>query len=359
MKVHIVGAGLVGTSIGMVLAARGDEVSFSDTSMRSAQLARELIGGVSAQPEDRFDLLIAAVPTERVAAVIIDAFRRDLAQNFMDVASVKTKCVREIESFDPILAEKYCGSHPMAGREVSGPESAQSDLFQGRPWILSPTATTSQATLAAVSRLIEAAGAIKVELSPEEHDEAMALVSHAPQVIASLMAGELTLNSPAAASLAGQGLRDVTRIAASDSQLWLGILSANARALHPILASLHRRLGDFVTAIEDGVDATAVIDFLNLGRAGRDLLPGKHGGKRQYVVLPVLIADAPGQLKRLFNDAGDAEINIEDVSMEHSPGQPTGLVQISVAPEAAERLESYLRERGWRIYPPRNPDNLP
>lgn len=359
MRIHIVGAGLVGTSIGMVLAKRGDQVSFSDISQRSVGLAQGLVGHVEMASRERFDLLIAAVPTEKASAVIIDAFRRDLAVNFMDVSSVKTKCVGEIESFDPVLASRYCGSHPMAGREVSGPESAQADLFQGRPWILTPTQFTSRTTLALVSGVVEAVGAIEIQMSPLEHDEAMALVSHSPQVLASLMAGELALNSPESARLAGQGLRDVTRIAASDSQLWLGILSANATALHPILSSLHGRLGAFISSLKDGIDTRAIADFLDQGRAGRELIPGKHGGKRQYVVLPVLIEDEPGQLKRLFNDAGDADINIEDVSMEHSPGQPTGLVQISVAPEVSEKLVSYLQERGWRIYPPHNPANLP
>lgn len=359
MRVHIVGAGLVGTSIGMVLASRGDQVSFSDTSERSARMAQELIGNERPILDGPFDLLIAAVPTDRAPAVIIEAFQKNLALNFMDVASVKTKCVAEIQSYDPILAARYCGTHPMAGREVSGPESAQADLFQGRPWILTPTALTSSATRALVSQVVEAVGAVEIEMSPQEHDEAMALVSHSPQVLASLMAGELTLNSPESAQLAGQGLRDVTRIAASDSQLWLGILSANATALRPVLSSLHRRLGAFIDALDNGIDSKAITDFLERGRAGRGLIPGKHGGKRQYVVLPVLIEDAPGQLKRLFNDAGDADINIEDVSMEHSPGQPTGVVQISVAPESADRLLGYLQDRGWRIYPPRNPANLP
>jgi len=278
------------------------------------------------------------------------------------VASVKTECVGEIEAFDPKLAAIYCGTHPMAGREVSGPESAQADLFQGRPWILTPTSHTSANTLALISQVIQAAGAIEIQMSPLEHDQAMALVSHAPQVLASLMAGELVLNSPSSAELAGQGIRDVTRIAASDSALWLGILKANATALEPVLSSLHRRLGSFIASLKSQTPEQAsaeITKFLDTGRAGRALIPGKHGGRRQYVVLPVLIDDTPGQLKRLFNDAGDAKINIEDVSMEHSPGQPTGVVQISVAPEAAKELLQYLSARGWRIYPPHNPDSLP
>ena len=342
----------------MVLAARGDQVSFSDISERSAKLAQGLINGEISSLDEQVDLLIAAVPAEQVSEVIIDAFQRNLALNFMDVASVKTKCVQEIEAFALELAATYCGGHPMAGREVSGPESAQADLFEGRPWVLTPTALTSPATISLVAGVVESVGAIEIRMSPSEHDQAVALISHAPQVLASLMAGELTLHSQKAAILAGEGLRDVTRIAASDSQLWRGILSANATALNPILASLHLRLGAVIASLNEAADSSSVINFLNLGRAGRELLPGKHGAKRQYVVLAVLIDDAPGQLKRLFNDAGDADINIEDVRMEHSPGHPTGLVQISVAREGATELERYLRERGWRIYPPRNPANL-
>ena len=361
MKVHIVGAGLLGTSIGMAITARGAQVRFSDLSARSLELAQGLVNRdlpATDEWEGPADLLIAAVPTAQVSAVIIDAFRRNLALNFTDVASVKTKCVAEVEEFDPKLARSYCGGHPMAGREVSGPESAQADLFDGRPWILTPTASTSTQTLNLVSGVVKAVGATEIRMAPSEHDRAVALVSHAPQIVASLMAGELLKDSSRGVALAGQGLRDVTRIAASDSQLWSGILSANATALNPILASMHARLAELIFSLQEAEGVSGVVDFLNQGVAGRELLPGKHGARREYVVLPVLIDDSPGQLKRLFNDAGDAQINIEDVSMEHSPGHPTGLVQISVAPDAAPELERYLRGRGWRIYPPRNPANL-
>ncbi|HUW79135.1 MAG TPA: prephenate dehydrogenase [Candidatus Nanopelagicaceae bacterium] len=352
------GAGLIGTSIGMVLAAHGNEVSFSDSSPRSAELAHEIVSGFTPGINEKFDLLIAAVPTSKVPEVIINAFQQDLALNYMDVASVKTNCVAQIEAYSAELASAFCGSHPIAGREVSGPESAQADLFDGRPWIVTPTNATSESAREVISSVLKSVGAVEIVMSPQEHDAAMALISHSPQVLSSLMAGELMLHSPQVAALAGQGLRDVTRIAASESQLWVGILSANSAALRPVLSSIYQRLGDLITAIEGDLDHESITRFLEAGRAGRELIPGKHGGKRRYVVLPVLIADSPGQLKRLFNDAGDAQINIEDVSMEHSPGHPTGLVQLSVAPESASRLEEFLRERGWRIYPPRNPDNL-
>jgi len=358
MRVHIVGAGLIGTSIGMALAATGDLVSFSDLSDSRADLAKGLTQSVELAAGEPCDLLIAAVPGESVPEVIIDAFEKDLALNFTDIASIKAKCVGDIQSFSPDLAKRYCGSHPMAGREVSGPEAAQADLFDGRPWVLTPTEKTAPEAIAAVRHVIKAAGAVEIEMTPSEHDQAVALISHAPQVVASLMAGELTRHAAKAAQLSGQGLRDVTRIAASESQLWRGILSANRSALLPILTSLQQRLGEVISELSTPGADEGIVDFLEEGRRGRELIPGKHGTKRTYVVLSVLIADAPGQLKSLFNDAGDANINIEDVAMEHSPGHPTGLVQISVAPDQAEALEQYLRERGWRLYAPSNGASL-
>ncbi len=358
MRVHIVGSGLIGTSIGMALAVAGDLVSFSDLSDSRAELAKGLTQNVDLATGERCDLLIAAVPSGSVPEVIIDAFRKDLASNFTDTASIKAKCVDDIESFAPDLARRYCGSHPIAGREVSGPESAQADLFNGRPWVITPTGATELAAITAVRHVLRTAGAVEIEMTPPDHDQAVALISHAPQVVASLMAGELTRHATKAAELSGQGLRDVTRIAASDSRLWREILSANRSALLPILASLQQRLGEVITGLSAPEGDAGILDFLEDGRRGRDLIPGKHGTKRAYVILSVLIADAPGQLKSLFNDAGDANINIEDVTMEHSPGHPTGLVQISVAPEQASALEQYLRGRGWHLYAPSNDASL-
>lgn len=91
--------------------------------------------------------------------------------------------------------------------------------------------------------------------------------------------------------------------------------------------------------------------ILAAGRAGRDRIPGKHGGRAvHYAVVPVVIPDEPGALARLFAAAGEAGVNIEDVAIEHSPGQPVGLVELSVAPDRADDLHRALRERGWLVH---------
>src|SRR5690606_34784695 len=91
-------------------------------------------------------------------------------------------------------------------------------------------------------------------------------------------------------------------------------------------------------------------DVLSRGNAGQVRVPGKHGSApRVYETVAVLIDDQPGQLARIFADAGRAGVNIEDVRIEHATGQQAGLVQLMVEPEAAPGLVAALRERGWAI----------
>ena len=94
----------------------------------------------------------------------------------------------------------------------------------------------------------------------------------------------------------------------------------------------------------------AIADVMGRGNAGRARIPGKHGGApRRYAEVQVLVPDSPGELGRLFSDVGAAGVNVEDFSMEHSPGQSAGLAMVSVLPAAAAHLEAALDARGWRV----------
>ena len=96
--------------------------------------------------------------------------------------------------------------------------------------------------------------------------------------------------------------------------------------------------------------ADGIEDVLRRGNAGQVRVPGKHGAApRAYEVVAVLINDQPGQLARIFADAGMAGVNIEDVRIEHATGQQAGLVQLMVEQKAAVTLSAALRERGWAI----------
>ena len=94
----------------------------------------------------------------------------------------------------------------------------------------------------------------------------------------------------------------------------------------------------------------AITDVMTRGNIGQARIPGKHGGApRRYAEVQVLVPDSPGELGRLFSDVGAAGVNVEDFSMEHSPGQSAGLAMVSVLPAAAAHLEAALDARGWRV----------
>ena len=203
--------------------------------------------------------------------------------------------------------------------------------------------------LARVEDIALEVGAVITEMTPEDHDAAVALVSHLPQVVASALAAQLSAAKAQHIELAGGGLRDTTRIADSDPELWVQILRANRDTLLPRLRDLHTELGAFVEALADGQSRRAIADFLSRGNQGVRRIPGKHGQDERFTKLTVLIDDRPGELGRLLTELGDLLINMEDLRLEHSPGAPIGFAEVSVLPEVADRARQDLTARGWRI----------
>jgi prephenate dehydrogenase len=349
-RVVVIGTGLIGTSVALALRERGDQVYLADRDPVSVRLAAELGAGVPLGdgPREAADVAVLAVPPAAVAATLLDAQKRDLARVYTDVASVKSRPLREAAELGCDLT-RFVAGHPLAGRERSGPAAARADLFLGRPWALCPTPETSPSAVEAVTALAEACGAQTVVVDSAEHDRAVALVSHGPHVTAAAVAARLQGAPEVALGLAGQGVRDVTRIAAGDPGLWIGILSSNADPVADVIDAVAADLTATATALRAGGE-NAVIDLLKRGGSGRSRLPGKHGDRAgTYAVVSVLIPDRPGELALLFQAAGVAGVNIEDVTIEHSPGRPVGVVELSVTPTAAQRLADELRARGWSV----------
>ncbi|HWS59261.1 MAG TPA: prephenate dehydrogenase, partial [Actinotalea sp.] len=277
-----------------------------------------------------------------------------------DVASVKSAVLDAVRAGGGDL-RRYVGSHPMAGSERSGPTAARPDLFAGRPWVVAGNTESDVEAVVAVRTLAMDVGATPVMLDAAVHDAAVALVSHVPQIAASLVAARLRDADPAALDLAGQGLRDVTRIAASDPALWTSILAANAGAVVPVLRALRTDLDVLVGALEEADGAShaehvtggalgALAAAIAAGNAGVARIPGKHGGaRRAYDVVTVLVPDQPGELARLLGDLGAAGINLEELDIEHAPAQAVGLASLSVLRGLGARLEVELTGRGWRV----------
>jgi prephenate dehydrogenase len=272
---------------------------------------------------------------------------------FIDVGSVKAKPIVEVLS-GGVPKGRFCPTHPMAGREIGGAESARADLFLGRPWIFSSSGVDADVVEAA-KELIELLGAEAFELGAQEHDKAVALISHMPQILASLLAKQLLAGQVNWLDLSGAGLRDMTRIAASDSKLWGEIISLNRDQISPLLEKFAGDLNDVIAAL-GGTEpnSESIENVIVQGNEGRKRIPGKHGGKaRNYTLLPVVIEDKPGQLAALFNECAQAKVNVEDLSIEHSPGQFTGLITLFLSQDDAQTLHKHLLMSGWNVHLPR------
>ncbi len=358
--VHVIGTGLIGTSLGIALTRRRVAVTLDDASPTTAALARDLGAGRLGAPGDPApELVVVATPPDVAAQAVLDALARWPAAAVTDVASVKGSVLADLRAAGADL-QRFCGSHPMAGRERSGAISARFDLFEGRAWVLTPTKETAPQVVELVEGIARMVGSVTTVLPPEDHDAAVAAVSHVPQVAASLVAARLAMLPDSAVALSGQGVRDVTRIAASDPQMWTQILSGNAAAVRAVLQDLAAdldlvidALGDFAHgAAADAPGARAALaKTIAAGNAGHARIPGKHGAApTAYTTVRVLIPDEPGQLGRLFQDVGAEGINIEELRLDHGLGQAFGLAEIDVLPAAATTLEAALAARGWRLH---------
>ena len=349
----VIGTGLIGASIGQCLSRCGVEVFLDDADHAHAVVAASRGAGMVARPRpETVALVVVATPPATAAETVVAALRRYPRAAVTDVASVKAgieaAVLRETAAQGcPDDAKRYVGSHPMAGSQHAGPLTATADLFVDRTWVVIERPGQDATAVAAVRALIDACGARAVTWDAAGHDRAVAAVSHLPQLMASLTAARLREVDAAALALAGQGVRDVTRLAASDIALWCQIVDANTAAVRAQLAAVQADLANLIDHLDE---PATVADVLQRGREGVAALPGKHGlPSRELVAVVVVIPDTPGALARLFADIEREGVNVEDLAIEHDPVRETGQLAVQVTPERAGPLAEALRAGGWLV----------
>jgi prephenate dehydrogenase len=352
-RVGIVGAGLIGTSVGLALSAVGVDVYFRDRDAEAVRLATALGAGTVWEPGQRVEHAVLAVPPHAVAAALAELQHAGETESASDVASVKVTPVAEAATLGCDLTT-FCPAHPVAGRERGGAVSARADLFRDRTWVLCPTERTSAAALEAARFVAESCGATVVETTPERHDRAMAVLSHVPQVAASALAA-LAAQLPSDDLLfAGPGFRDTTRIADSDPALWASILEGNREPVAEGLERLAQRLSTVSMVLRSGGSAevaVAVAEVMRTGHVARQQLPAKAGQPvTDWVWVGVVVPDRPGELAALFQAVADWEVNVEDVRVEHSRDHPYGVLELAVRPVVAPDLQARLTDKGWTAY---------
>jgi prephenate dehydrogenase len=349
-NIRIVGTGLIGTSIALRAGQIGLKLELHDSNLASLNLAKDLLAPYLLDPSEGnpIDLVIVATPPMSALEVLEDEFHMNPNAVFIDIGSVKNNLLAKVEGLTAI-SQRFVGTHPMAGREIAGASSAQSDLFEGRAWILTPTKSTSSDVVEDVMDFVKLMGATPYKMDPEQHDQVMAYISHLPQILSTTLSSTI-LESKEDVSLAGQGLRDMTRIAGSSGTLWSEILRENRDAVAQALHKFELKLSQLKSAILEAQDES-IRELFQSGNDGRALVSGKHGAKpRNYEYLLIVIKDEPGALSKLFNECASISANIEDLSIEHSPGQFTGLITLAFSPEDAIKVRSHLESKDWKVH---------
>ena len=345
LTLHVIGAGLIGTSIALGARQAGYQVSISDVDKTQERLAQDLLRNWELVPSPV--LVAVAVPPQSTAQVVAEALDRYPNSIVVDVSSTKTKVQEEVRVLSGEW-NRFIPSHPIAGRETGGAASAQADLFQGRPWVITPfkEGNSSDSGLEDVEGLIEALGGTAYVISAEEHDRLFAEISHLPQIVSTALAS-IADGVGEGVQLAGQGFRDMTRLAESDAKLWNEIFASNKEQVLKVLKEFETKIAQFKIAIDEG-DNEKIETLFNQAKKVREKISGKHGARRRdYELFRIVVDDRPGVLADLFALCGHHRINVEDLELEHSPSQETGLITLSVNPMQSDDLVNALSKSNW------------
>jgi prephenate dehydrogenase len=314
--------------------------------------ARGAITVAAASPEEAVEgagMVVLAMPVDRIPGACTALARAVAAEAVVtDVGSAKVEVVRNGESsFGP----RFVGGHPMAGSERHGIDAADESLFEGAWWILTPTTTTSSESYASVLELVARAGAKPIAVEPEVHDALVARLSHLPQLTASAIV-EVAASAgdrETLLGLAGNGFRDVTRIAASNPDLWVAIIRSNRAAVLEALDGLGARLQRVSGMVAEG-RWDELGGWLDASRRARLELFAKPAYGGEPVALSMFVPDRPGVLAEVTTAAGELGANIEDLRIVHSTEGGRGRLELVVAGhEPAELLSAVLQAIGYHV----------
>lgn len=273
--VAIIGVGLIGGSIGAALrkrrlARRVVGIGRRTTSLRTARR----VGAVDTTTTDLSkgvagaELVVVCTPVELIVEHALAAAAACPAGALItDAGSTKAEIVRQLDH-DLGRGIRFLGSHPLAGSEKNGAAQSDADLFSGRVVVLTPTRRTRADDERQLTEFWSDLNATVLRMSPEAHDRAVAATSHLPHFIASVLA----MATPQQHfPLAAGGLRDTTRVAAGDPELWTQILLDNRENVLAALDGFDRALASFRTALERG-DRSRLTKALAKAKRNRDAL---------------------------------------------------------------------------------------
>lgn len=330
-RIAVVGFGLVGASFAAAVRAAYPDTRVLAVDIDERTLAEAVERGWAtdgALPDDpafeRFvgdgcDLVVLATPVGAAERYFEDLARWDYRGIVTDTASTKARITALAERVLP-HPENFVPGHPMAGSEVNGIEGARPDLFKGAHWILCPDADTPAEHFPRLHELVTSIGARVIALPREDHDEAVAVVSHVPHIMASSLvqlACRHADDQQALMRLAAGGFKDSTRIAAGSPELWCGIAFDNAAALGEGLAEVQGIIGSFAEALAAGDRARMTALLAEAAEARRALPAAWVPSTEKLLEVRIPMVNRTGVVAEVCTIASSVGCNIQSIDIDH------------------------------------------
>lgn len=337
-RVGIIGLGLIGGSIAAGLTKAGWTVIGYDSDpdalsvARERGLASEYVGSIDDVVGAHIDVLVVAVPPKATLEILASLETEHVV---MDVAGVKAAVLDGAGHLSG-----FVGTHPMAGRETSGPTAASAALFRGASWVVIDGA--AREADASVVSLIQTLGGRVVRMTAAEHDAAVARISHLPQLIAGALLAT-ALKEEGALDLAAGSFRDLTRVGASQPIPWVEILQTNASAVLDSIGVLRERLALLEAALVS--DDDTLLALLSEARQTRRSLGAPVAAVR------IALADQPGEIAKVGHALESSAVDVRDIQMRHAPHGGGGVLTISVRPGEEGALSHALEDEGLLLVP--------
>lgn len=342
-RANVVGLGLIGGSIALALKEQGWTVSGEDAREPTcaAALERGVVDAIGLDPGA--EITFVAVPVLAIAEHV----KRALAETVglvTDVGSVKAPICSFVDD------RRFIGGHPMAGSEFDGLDAAQADLFNSAVWVLTPSETSDDSSFAQLNRVVSSFGADVVALSPERHDQLVAVVSHVPHLTAATLMGMASNRAEEHAALlrlAAGGFRDMTRVASGQPDIWIDICSENKTAITDALDDLISGLAEVREIVADD-DHDRLRSRLQAARVARTNLPSRVVRPEDLAEFRIPIPDRAGSAAEVFTLAAELGVNIANFEVVHVAESNRGVAVVLIDATTSEVFRGGLIARGFR-----------
>jgi prephenate dehydrogenase len=355
-RLAVVGVGMMGGSLALAAREKAQVDTFvgydADPQALDWAMSKGVIDETAASPAEAAayaDLVVVSTPVRSIPALVEDCATAQPAPRLItDTGSTKSAIM---SSLSPLARSLFIGGHPVCGAPDSGVRYARADLFDKATYFLCTTGAAFPKLYEMLQEFVAQLGARPTHIDSVAHDRIMAVVSHLPHVLANVLmdhTGAFQVRGRRALHCVGPSFKDLTRVAGANPSIWSDIFLENRSALAQTLRSISAELEEFSDLLEHG-DESAITDSIVSAAAYREeLLEYEDIVPQTLFRVIVRIPDQPGVLSRVMTALGQAEINIEDLTLHHVSRSVGGDLILFVAGEGiAENAAALLQELGY------------